>query len=412
MSAESDDGDHGPDTFDDMQLRPALLRGVYAYGFEHPSDVQRRCVAPLIGGADVVCQARFGTGRTAAYAIALLQRTDWARHEATQAVVAVPTRELEYDVTAVIATLGEYLAPEGRGRGSAAPAVLGLSLVPDLRGWPPSEFPASAVQRCTVCIGTPERLVAALQDGALRLAAAHTLIVDDVDGLPGLTDDLYRLFVAVPSGCALGFMTTTLPRMVLALVDRFLRSPVRVVHDVRHDELTLDGVKQFFVACDAPVGASSEEFKLEMLLDLYESVGAAQSVVFVNTRQNAEWLHARLAAKGHVASVAHGDVTQGDAQLGDAAVRAFREGATRVLVLTNVLARSVDVGRVPLVVNFHLPCPLGYYLDRVGRSGACGRKGVALNFIAGAVDADHMRALEAYYNTTVDELPMNFAEML
>jgi translation initiation factor 4A len=191
-----------------------------------------------------------------------------------------------------------------------------------------------------------------------------------------------------------------MPPEVLDLTKTFMRDPVRIL--VKKDELTLEGIKQFYVAVDR------EDWKLETLCDLYETLTITQAIIYVNTRRKVDWLYDKMTQKDFTVSSVHGDMDQ---KQRDEIMEEFRNGSTRVLITTDLLARGIDVQQVSLVINYDLPTNKENYIHRIGRGGRFGRKGVAINFVT-TEDARTLREIESYYNTHIDEMPANVASLI
>merc|ERR1739848_148417 len=181
---------------------------------------------------------------------------------------------------------------------------------------------------------------------------------------------------------------------------KFMKNPVRIL--VKRDKLTLEGIKQFFIAVER------EEWKFDTLCELYDSLTITQAVIFCNSRKKVEWLVAKRRADNFTVSSMHGDMKQ---QERDAIMNEFRSGITRVLITTDVWARGIDVHQVSLVINYDLPNNRENYIHRIGRSGRFGRKGVAINFVT-QEDVRTLRETEAFYNTQIEEMPMNVADLI
>jgi len=179
-----------------------------------------------------------------------------------------------------------------------------------------------------------------------------------------------------------------------------MREPIRIL--VKRDELTLEGIRQFYV------GVEQEEWKLETLCDLYETVTITQAVIFCNTRRKVDWLTEKLHSRDFTVSAMHGDMDQTQR---DIIMKEFRTGSSRVLITTDLLARGIDVQQVSLVINYDLPNNLENYLHRIGRGGRFGRKGVAINFVT-KEDTQLLRQIEKFYNTQIDEMPMDVADLI
>ncbi|PIK34902.1 translation initiation factor eIF4A II [Apostichopus japonicus] len=195
-------------------------------------------------------------------------------------------------------------------------------------------------------------------------------------------------------------LSATMPPDVLEVTTRFMRDPIRIL--VKKEELTLEGIKQFFIQVE------KEEWKLETLCDLYETLTITQAVIFLNTRRKVDWLHAKMTEKDFTVSSMHGDMEQKER---DVIMKEFRTGSSRVLITTDLLARGIDVQQVSLVINYDLPTNRESYIHRIGKGGRFGRKGVAINFIT-EDDTRTLKDIETFYNTTIDEMPMNVADLI
>jgi len=186
---------------------------------------------------------------------------------------------------------------------------------------------------------------------------------------------------------------------ILQLTERFMRDPVRIL--VKKEELTLDGIRQYYVAVE------KEEYKLATLCDLYESITITQAIIYCNTRRKVDWLTDKMKQADFTVSAMHGEMVQAEREL---IMKEFRSGSTRVLITTDLLARGIDVQQVSLVINYDLPLNRENYIHRIGRSGRFGRKGVAINFVTDE-DEQALHDIEQFYNTKIDELPMDVADI-
>jgi len=375
-------------SFDDMPLHQLLLRGIYSYGFEKPSAIQQRAIVPMIQGGDIIAQAQSGTGKTGAFSIALLQRIDF-RHKNLQALILSPTRELAQQTHQVVSQIGEYLS---ESTPFCHTFVGGTRVQEDLK---------KVQVGVLVAVGTPGRVSDVIKRGALRTDSLRVLVLDEADEMlsQGFSEQIYDIFKFLPKDVQVALFSATMPNDVLELTKKFMRNPTRIL--VKKESLTLEGIKQFYVAVE-------EEHKLDTLMDLYESVSIAQSVIFANTRRKVDWLSERLNANNHTVSFMHGDMARGDREK---VMATFRSGSSRVLVTTDLVARGIDVHHVNIVINYDLPSNLENYLHRIGRGGRYGRKGVAINFVS-QKDVELLRQIEAHYHTQIDELPMDFAAYL
>merc|ERR1712003_290639 len=178
------------------------------------------------------------------------------------------------------------------------------------------------------------------------------------------------------------------------------REPIRIL--VKRDELTLEGIKQFYVSVE------KEEWKIGTLCDLYETLTITQAIIYCNTRRKVDWLTEKMQSRDFTVSAMHGDMDQRERDL---IMAEFRSGSSRVLITTDLLARGIDVQQVSLVINYDLPTSRENYIHRIGRSGRFGRKGVAINFVTNN-DVRTMREIEKYYHTQIEEMPMDIADMI
>eukprot|EP00270_Netrium_digitus_P016437 TRINITY_DN58_c0_g1_i4.p1 TRINITY_DN58_c0_g1~~TRINITY_DN58_c0_g1_i4.p1 ORF type:complete len:414 (-),score=126.20 TRINITY_DN58_c0_g1_i4:348-1589(-) len=390
LSADGDDfissWEEVHESFDCMGLHENLLRGIYAYGFEKPSAIQQRGIVPFAKGLDVIQQAQSGTGKTGTFCSGILQVLDYNLLEC-QALVLAPTRELAQQIEKVMRALGDYLQVKVHA------CVGGTSVREDLR------ILQAGVH---VVVGTPGRVYDMLRRNALRPDYIKCFVLDEADEMlsRGFKDQIYDIFQLLPPKLQVGLFSATMPPEALEITRKFMNKPVRIL--VKRDELTLEGIKQFYVQVE------QEEWKLETLCDLYETLAITQSVIFINTRRKVDWLSDKMRGRDHTVSCTHGDMDQNTR---DVIMREFRSGSSRVLITTDLLARGIDVQQVSLVINYDLPTQPENYLHRIGRSGRFGRKGVAINFVT-KDDERMLQDIQRFYGTTIEELPSNVADLL
>ena len=373
-------------SFDEFGLKEDLLRGIYAYNFEKPSAIQQRAIKPIIAGRDVIAQAQSGTGKTATFSIGILQRIDSLVRE-TQALVLSPTRELATQIKTVLMALGDYMNVQSHA------CVGGTNLNEDIKKLESGQHVVS---------GTPGRVYDMIKRRHMRTRHIKMLILDEADEMlsQGFKEQIYDIYRNLPPSTQVVLVSATLPQDVLELSSKFMSNPVKVL--VKRDELTLEGIRQFFIAVD------KEEWKFDTLCDLYDTLTITQAVIFCNTRKKVDWLTVKMKEANFTVSSMHGDMPQRER---DSIMSEFRQGASRVLIATDVWARGIDVAQVSLVINYDLPLSRENYIHRIGRSGRFGRKGVAINFVR-SEDAKHLRDIENFYSTQIDEMPVNISEIL
>ncbi|KAK3095927.1 hypothetical protein FSP39_020972 [Pinctada imbricata] len=377
------------DSFDDMHLREELLRGIYAYGFEKPSAIQQRAIIPCLKGKDVIAQAQSGTGKTATFSIAILQQLQVQSpdRKECQALVLAPTRELAQQIQKVVIALGDYLDA------SCHACIGGTNVKEDIHRL------GAGVD---IVVGTPGRVHDMINRRALNPRSIRMFVLDEADEMlsRGFKDQIYDVFRFMPQETQVILLSATMPAEVLEVTKRFMRDPIRIL--VKKEELTLEGIRQFYIQVER------EEWKLDTLCDLYETLTITQAVIFCNTRRKVDWLTDKMLSRDFTVSAMHGDMDQKER---DVIMREFRTGSSRVLITTDLLARGIDVQQVSLVINYDLPANRENYIHRIGRGGRFGRKGVAINFVT-QDDVRTLRDIEQFYNTQIEEMPMNVADLI
>jgi translation initiation factor 4A len=374
------------DSFDNMKLHEKLLRGIYAYGFERPSAIQQRAIMPILSDRDVIAQAQSGTGKTATFSIGILQKLDLNILQC-QALVLAPTRELAQQIQKVVLALGDFMEAKCHA------CVGGMNVREDR---------ARLEEGVHVIVGTPGRVLDLIGRNSLETRNIRMLVLDEADEMlsQGFKDQIHDLFSKLSPNVQVILLSATMPPEVLEVSNKFMRDPIRIL--VKRDELTLEGIKQFYVNCER------EEFKLDTLCDLYETLTITQAVIFCNTRKKVDFLTSEMRAREFTVSAMHGDMEQTERDL---IMKEFRSGSSRVLITTDLLARGIDVQQVSLVINYDLPFSRENYIHRIGRSGRFGRKGVAINFVT-KEGLPMLQQLQVFYDTRIEEMPMNVADLI
>ncbi|CAH8530214.1 unnamed protein product [Schistosoma rodhaini] len=361
------------DSFDRMNLKENLLRGIFAYGFEKPSAIQQRAIIPSIEGRNVIAQAQSGTGKTATFSIAILQQI-CTNDPRCQALVLAPTRELAKQIQMVVLALGDYMNI------SCHVCIGGTQVSTDIEQLQLGQ---------QIVVGTPGRVLDMISRGYLRTQTIKCFVLDEADEMLslGFKDQIQEIFRSLNSSVQIILLSATIPNEVLEISKHFMRNPVRIL--LKQEELTLD------------------EWKLETLCDLYQTITITQAVIFCNSRRKVEWLTNELIERDFIVSAMHGEMEQIER---DNIMTAFRSGSSRILISTDLLSRGIDVQQISLVINFDLPTNLESYIHRIGRGGRFGRKGVAINFVTLA-DQRLLKDLENFYSTKIIELPMDVANL-
>lgn len=335
----------------------------------------------------MIAQSQSGTGKTAVFSIASLQILE-EKVKDTQVVILSPTRELAEQTQRVVQSLGDYMNVKCHA------AIGGKSLGLDLK--------AMEQNQAQIVSGTPGRVFDLIQRRALSTRSLKALVIDEADEMlnKGFKEQIYDIYRYLPPQTQVVLVSATLPVDVLEMTRKFMNDPVRIL--VKRDELTLEGIKQFFV------NVEKEDWKFDTLTDLYDTLTITQAVIFCNTKSKVDWLAKKMKENHFTVSSIHGDMDQSER---DRVMEEFRSGGTRVLIATDIWGRGIDVQQVSLVICYDLPTNRELYIHRIGRSGRFGRKGVAINFVKDD-DVQTLRDIERFYSTQIDELPLNVSELM
>jgi len=257
-------------------------------------------------------------------------------------------------------------------------------------------------QGVQIISGTPGRVYDMIRRKKLLTRNIKMLVLDEADEMlsRGFKEQIYDIYRYLPPSTQVVLVSATLPREVLEMTNKFMTNPIRIL--VKRDELTLEDIKQFFVAVE------KEDWKLSTLCDIYDTLTITQAVIFCNTKKKVDWLARKMTEANFMVVAMHGDMPQEER---DSIMQAFRSCEYRVLITTDMWARGLDVSQVSLVINYDLPNNRELYIHRIGRSGRFGRKGVAINFVKND-DVRILRDIEQFYSTQIDEMPMSVADLI
>jgi len=376
------------ESFDDMNINEDLLRGIYGFGFEKPSEIQKKAICPVIEGGDVIGQAQSGTGKTGAFTIGILNRIDQSQ-KTLQAIVLLPTRELALQVETVVKGLSSYMKDL-----SVALGVGGASVRDQV------DMIRNGAQ---VLIGTPGRIFDLVSNRLDHkfVMGLKMLVMDEADEMlsTGFQDQVREIFKYVPNDIQVCLFSATLNADVMRITEKFLRDPTNIL--VEAENLTLDGIRQYYVNM-------REQDKFSVLMDLYESMSIAQCIIYCNSRSRVEEVGHSLIQQNFTVGMIHGQMEWDDRKK---IMDEFRSGKIRVLLATDLLARGIDVQQVSVVINYDIPRDVANYLHRIGRSGRYGRKGIGINFVT-QESTSYLEAIVEHYKTKIDELPMEFMKHL
>jgi superfamily II DNA/RNA helicase len=375
------------DTFEqeELGLDDDILRGIYSYGYEKPSPIQRVAIKPIIDGHDIVIQSHSGTGKTATFIIGLLHRVDINLNE-TQCIIVLNTRELADQTYKVFQNLAKYKNIK-----------CNLCIGGDMQ----YKYVSDNIKE-HVIIGTPGRISDLINKGIIKSESIKMIVVDEADDVlsTSFRKQVKKIFQNIPREAQVVLISATIPPEMAELFNNLLK-PEYLSILVKDDELTLDGIEQYYINLD-------EQYKLDALIDLYKYVSIGQAIVYCNKKYKADELKYALIEKNFAVSVLHGDMMQKERE---EIMTEFRVGQTRILITTDILSRGIDIQQVSLVINYDMPKYPQTYIHRIGRSGRFGRKGTAINFVT-KKERNILNFIQKMYNTEILPLPMNVAELL
>lgn len=374
--------------WEELNAKTELLRGIYANGFERPSPIQRQAILPIFAKRDVIAQAQSGTGKTACFSIGALQLIDTNKN-VTQAMILSPTRELSIQTKSVLDAIGRLfpkLCTQLLIGGTSTDENIQL-----LRDKTPH-----------VVIGCPGRIHDMLKRKRLVAKDFKLFILDEADELlsSGFKDQVYNIFQFMPSNIQVALFSATMPPELNTLTDKFMRNPVKIL--VKNEQLTLEGIRQYYVALE------NDDSKYETLKDIYSSLTLSQSIIYCNSVKRVNDLYVAMNSDNYPVCQIHSGMEK-EERLRN--YEDFRSGKHRVLISSNVTARGIDVQQVSTVINFDVPNCVHTYLHRIGRSGRWGRKGVGINFVTQR-DMRQLKTIEQHYHTVIAELTENWTSEL
>jgi ATP-dependent RNA helicase DeaD len=341
--------------FDQFQLSFEILKGIQNVGFEEPSPIQAECIPAVLRGEDVIGQAQTGTGKTAAFAIPVLERVDPTQHK-VQSIILAPTRELAIQVSEEMRLIGR---PK---RVRTLPIYGGQAIGSQIK---------ALQQGVHVVIGTPGRLLDHLRRGTLKAGQVEMIVLDEADEMldMGFIDDIETVLKFLPKQRQMMLFSATMPPAIRKLAQKYMRKPKYVT--VNRGEVTVPVIKQHYYRV-------LESFKVEALCRILDSEEVDLSIIFCRTKKGVDDLTDALQARGYLAGGLHGDLAQPQR---DRVMNAFRNGEIELLIATDVAARGIDVGSISHVINYDIPQDVEGYVHRIGRTGRAGRKGIALTLV-------------------------------
>ena len=374
-------------SFDNLNIRDNLLRGIYSYGFEKPSNIQYKSIPIINSKKDLIAQSQSGTGKTGAFTIGILNNID-IKDKSIQSIIISPTHELAEQIYEVMINLSIYLKDINIKK------VIGKTNILN------SKYELE--QNPHILIATPGRLLDMINRKYIFTENIKHVVFDEADEIlsRGFMNTIYQLIKVFPVNSQLLLFSATMPEEILNLTSKFMNDPTKIL--VNKEELTLEGITQFYINCNI------YKWKYDVLYDLYNSISINQCIIYVNTKNTLMNLVDRLNQQKFPISFIHGELLSEQRKEN---LQNFKTGKTRILLSTDLLSRGIDIQQLSLVINFDIPKNKETYIHRIGRSGRYGRKGVSINFICNN-EINQINELEKYYNTEIIEMPENISDYI
>lgn len=374
--------------WDDLDINKDLLRGIYAYGFEKPSPIQKKAIKPIMEKRDLIAQAQSGTGKTGTFSIGALSLVD-VNDKTTQVLILSPTRELSKQTASVITSIG------GMMNGLTVQTIVGGTSINEDSYTLKNNTPH-------VITGCPGRIYDMIRRGHIHSKTIKLVILDEADEMlsSGFKEQVYNIFQYFTNDIQVVLFSATLPDYIYNITNKFMRNPVKI--SVKTEQLTLEGISQYYVAIE------DDRQKYATLKDLYSVISMSQCIIYCNSVKRVADLYDAMVEDGFPVCRIHSGMDKTERNI---AFSEFRTGKYRVLISSNVTSRGIDIQQVSVVINFDVPKCVHNYLHRIGRSGRWGRKGIGINLITRR-DLTIMKDIEAHYSCQISELPADFDTLL
>ena len=373
-------------SFDELNIHENILRGVYAYGFEKPSAIQIKAIPGIVSKKDIIAQAQSGTGKTGAFVIGSLCNLD-PELKKTQIIIILPTHELVNQVYGVMTEISSYTD---------------FKTVKVIGGTNIRESASELDQQPEIIIGTPGRILDMITRKHLYTDSLKMLIFDEADEIlsKGFKDNIYNIVRTIPKQTQICLFSATLPDDIFELTTKFMDEPEKIL--VKNEELTLDGIQQYFVE------VKRTDWKYDIITDLYDAISVKQCIVYINNKNKILEVYDKLINDNFPVSYITGDRTHDERK---EIMEQFRSGSIRILLSSDLLSRGIDIQQLSLVINYDIPRDKETYIHRIVRSGRYGRKGVAINLIH-EKEIEDLKHIESFYDTKIEEMPSNISDLI
>lgn len=373
--------------FEGLNLNEDLIKGIYLHGFTQPSPIQIKGIESINTGKDCLLQSQSGTGKTATYLLGVLNRIE--KNNKNQCIILTPTRELADQVYTVASELSKKTT---------------ITIEKCIGG---TNIQGSKVELkvANLIIGTLGRIHHMIIDKVISLHSLKILVLDEADEIltDGINDKLNFIFEKIPSGIQSILISATLNTHVFTVSKKLLHDPIKIL--LKNSEVAVELISQFYIEVE------SEDLKFDTLLDLYGITSTSQTIIFCNTIRKVDWLKENLEKNNFTITCIHSKMNQIER---DKIVKDFRDGKTRLLLTTDLLARGIDIPDVNLVVNYDLPPNKETYIHRIGRCGRFGKKGVSISMVKvdDQSDIKNLQKMKQIYKIDIREMPDDIEKYL
>lgn len=368
--------------FDSLCNSEDILKGIYLYGFKEPSRIQKEGIESISSKSDCILQSQSGTGKTATYLIGVLNRLN----EGLKAgLILTPTRELAVQVYNVAIELTKFT------KFKVDLCIGGTEII--------------NYNNSNIIIGTLGRINHMFNIKKINKKNIDIMVIDETDNMlaDGVNNEIQTFLNNLKETVQIIFISATLSKNVFNLSDKLLTNPKKVL--LKKSEIAVDLISQFYIDVEI------EDYKLEVLLDLYNMISTTQAIIFCNTIRKVTWLEEKLKENNFPITTIHGKMSQ---QERNNIVNEFREGNTRLLLTTDLLARGIDIPQVNLVINYDLPINKETYIHRIGRCGRFGKKGVSITMVKmeDQNDVKLLSRMKTYFKIDIEEIPDNICDYI
>lgn len=370
------------DNFDSLCYGKDILKGIYLYGFKEPSPIQKEGIEAINSGTDCILQSQSGTGKTATYLIGIMNQYI---EKGYNTLIITPTRELALQVYSVAQEITKF-----------SNIKCGLCI----GGTEYSEY-----KDINIIIGTLGRINHMISINKINKNKLDIVVIDETDNIltDGIDETIIGLFNNITNKKQIIFISATLSKNVFEFSNMVLTNPKKIL--LKKSEIAVDLISQYYIDVEI------EDYKFDVLLDLYNMISTTQAIIFCNTIKKVLWLEEQLKENNFPITTIHGKMTQEER---NTIVQDFRDGKTRLLLTTDLLARGIDIPQVNLVINYDLPINKETYIHRIGRCGRFGKKGVSITMVKmeDKEDVKLLNKMKTYFKINIEEIPEDISKLI